>query len=297
MVMRNFREKAKLPEKRAQLLILATELSSTGGKSTGKQTEYELLEKEIEQLENEMEDRVEQAKEKWSTIITARDVLMDPISKKLYDMNNFKKCTYEEHEELQLMYQKAANLYCENNKTKYFKNLDARGREGLVIVDARYGDLKSTMEESPGCYIDVKIPLQVMVGEMEDNVLDYMPPHTFTSYSFMPGFYDPVWVFNEEDEEDKTLEIVYRYAGRLHSATFEDGERIVIPAEDHLCDQDVTIEDLGWRRLVRERTVELLEEARVKAIRRTIALLLMGGLGFLAYMFSGAIRGRTTKKD
>eukprot|EP00954_Amorphochlora_amoebiformis_P018053 1323360-Amorphochlora_amoeboformis.AAC.1 len=102
---------------------------------------------------------------------------------------------------------------------------------GLIILEARYGDIFHTVEERPGCYIDVRIPLQAMVGEVEvltyihvnghtcEGVLEVntsmsmdvampmginmaMPmgmlmPSSMSSYAFLRGFYNPLWRHQE----------------------------------------------------------------------------------------------------
>lgn len=90
---------------------------------------------------------------------------------------------------------------------------------GLVIIEALYGDLNnpSLLDVDLPPVIDVLVPLQFMV---EDHKLLYND--TRPKY-FIPGFYDPCV------SKPKSLWIKYLFRGEIHSVILKDHEKIAIP--------------------------------------------------------------------
>jgi len=224
--------------------------------------EFSELGMEVERLHKERNKLLREAKRRWTNIIEAKEVLLDEVKRKMYDMEAFpsKQSEFKAREELHRMKVRQANLEVENMREEVSKIMKSESEEGLVILEARYGDVSHTMMERPGCYIDVRIPIQAMVGQLEKSVLDYVPPSSRTSYAFLKGFYNPLWIEEAKHEEDRFLEIIYKYKGRLHIAEFYDGDPFVLPRKEHICEKHETMDDVGWRaqetkRERRERTL------------------------------------------
>ena len=91
--------------------------------------------------------------------------------------------------------------------------------EGLVVLDALYGDLQHPED---AC-IDVTIPVQMLVHQSQLNLAEG------SSKSALMGFYDPCpWC------ERKQLRIRYQYRGRLHEVTLDDYDGVSCPMRSHV---------------------------------------------------------------
>ncbi|KIP02137.1 hypothetical protein PHLGIDRAFT_130897 [Phlebiopsis gigantea 11061_1 CR5-6] len=95
-------------------------------------------------------------------------------------------------------------------------------RDGLVIVDARYGPTEYGDDAVQGLDVDVTIPLQALVN----NSQLYIPGGR--SKSGLQGFYDPV------PSVHKTVRVRYTFRGRPHYAEIADLAPLVLPLEEHL---------------------------------------------------------------
>lgn len=98
---------------------------------------------------------------------------------------------------------------------------------GLIIMNARYGNLHDELEAKAGDhdrlepYIDVTVPLQNLVQRSELHLQAY-------TKSKLEGFYDPC------PTEEKSLEICYSFKGKVHRVEIEDFEPVKIPFREHL---------------------------------------------------------------
>eukprot|EP00466_Bigelowiella_natans_P012294 jgi/Bigna1/68975/fgenesh1_pg.7_\ len=277
LVVRKFNEREKMEEKETHFRELHTQLKSREEADPALLRQFSELGVELERLNKERDTLRAEAKKKWNNVCEAKEILLDRVKRKIYDMENFpnKQDRSVAREELTLMYQNQANMSCENMREQVAKILKQEGEDGLIILEARYGDLMHTMAERPGAYIDVRIPLQAMVGQVERSVLDYSPPSSRNSYSLLKGFYNPLCVGGDRkiDDEDMFLEIVYKYRARLHVAEFYDGDPFVLPRKEHLCEKHETINDLGWR--VQER-----KRCRRETVKTSLSVLVgIVGLG------------------
>ncbi|ESO92056.1 hypothetical protein LOTGIDRAFT_217203 [Lottia gigantea] len=92
-------------------------------------------------------------------------------------------------------------------------------KNGLIIIQALYGNLEAS--ESSELYIDVTVPVQVLVKESKLILTDN------STRSYLPGFYDPCI------GEDNKLFIRYKFHHRLHQVTLSDNEPIRLPQQKH----------------------------------------------------------------
>jgi len=123
-----------------------------------------------------------------------------------------------------------------------------RSRNGLIIVEARYGDLISWARcRAYGSVIDVTVPLQCSV---DDSALLLQGG---CSKSLLPGFYDPTSTIKRKSQlilvDDETcssvpfstntnqLFIRYKFLGRMHECVVADTEEVCIPVQTHLVDR------------------------------------------------------------
>jgi len=95
-------------------------------------------------------------------------------------------------------------------------------KDGLVIVEARYGPTDQDDESTKGLDIDVTIPLQALIN----NSQLYIPGGR--SKAGLQGFYDPV------PSVAKSLRVRYIFRGHPHYAEISDFAPVVLPLEDHL---------------------------------------------------------------
>ena len=94
---------------------------------------------------------------------------------------------------------------------------DQEGAQGLIILEARYGHLTSTTNESSIKIIDVTIPLQTLVKNSTLKI------ETTASKSNLTGFYDPCV------GEEKSLFIKYVFHSQIHMVTYQDTDPIILP--------------------------------------------------------------------
>jgi DnaJ family protein C protein 11 len=95
---------------------------------------------------------------------------------------------------------------------------DREGSQGLIILEARYGQLTSTTtNENSIKIIDVTVPLQALV---KDSTLRI---GTTVSKSNLTGFYDPCI------GEEKSLLIKYSLRSQIHTVLYKDTDPIILP--------------------------------------------------------------------
>ncbi|EKM57036.1 uncharacterized protein PHACADRAFT_254555 [Phanerochaete carnosa HHB-10118-sp] len=95
-------------------------------------------------------------------------------------------------------------------------------KDGLVIVEARYGPADQNDESTKGLDVDVTVPLQALVN----NSQLYIPGGR--SKAGLQGFYDPV------PSVGKSMRVRYIFRGHPHCAEISDFAPLVLPLEDHL---------------------------------------------------------------
>jgi DnaJ family protein C protein 11 len=101
---------------------------------------------------------------------------------------------------------------------------DREGSQGLIILEARYGQLTSTTtNENSIKIIDVTVPLQALV---KDSTLRI---GTTVSKSNLTGFYDPCV------GEEKSLFIKYSFRSQIHTVTYKDTDPVVLPNRGTKC--------------------------------------------------------------
>jgi DnaJ family protein C protein 11 len=95
---------------------------------------------------------------------------------------------------------------------------DKEGSQGLIILEARYGQLTSTTtHENSIKIIDVTVPLQALV---KDSTLRI---GTTVSKSNLIGFYDPCI------GEEKSLLIKYSLRSQIHTVLYNDTDPVILP--------------------------------------------------------------------
>ncbi|KAL5476860.1 hypothetical protein ACEPAI_3046 [Sanghuangporus weigelae] len=97
-----------------------------------------------------------------------------------------------------------------------------KGRDGLVILEARYFPIEDNGTLMPDLGMDVTKAVQALV---HDGQL-YIPGET--SKSLLRGFYDPL------PECSKRLSVRYEFRGRMHYAEIGEHAPLILPLESHL---------------------------------------------------------------
>lgn len=103
---------------------------------------------------------------------------------------------------------------------------EKEGSDGLIILEAYYGQLTPTIDESPMKIVDVRIPLQTLV---KDSTLKI---ETTASKSNLTGFYDPCI------GEEKSLFIKYSFHSQIHTVTYSDKDPVILPNRSNKKQQD-----------------------------------------------------------
>ncbi|CAF3668708.1 unnamed protein product [Rotaria sordida] len=95
---------------------------------------------------------------------------------------------------------------------------DKEGPQGLIILEARYGQLNlTTTHENSIKIIDVTVPLQALVKDSTLRV------GTTVSKSNLTGFYDPCI------GEEKSLSIKYSLRSQIHTVLYKDTDPVILP--------------------------------------------------------------------
>jgi DnaJ-like protein C11, C-terminal len=168
------------------------------------------------------------ATEIFTNASAAYEVLSDPVSRAVYDMvigvrpqteqemRKFNRMKREEAKRQRALMDTTVNNIIQRE----------RARNGLIIVEALYGDLTSFTKL--GGKINVTVPLQCQV---ENSVL-IVPGGA--SKAWLDGFYDP-----NEAGDNNELYVRYHFLDRLHECQVGDSDELIIPQEEHLVEEDV----------------------------------------------------------
>jgi len=177
---------------------------------------------------------VAEVQARWKKIEEAHAVLSDPLTKALYDLHaGFAPDSEETHARIARLKRKDAQRAVATME-ETVAQIRAReeavpGGGGLLIMEARYGDLNVSEEEAARAvtapYIDVTVPLQYQVS---DSALTSAPGGQ--SLAWLEGFYDPSMGANPSANR---LRIRYKFLGLMHLAEFADNEQIVVPMQEH----------------------------------------------------------------
>mmetsp|Transcript_12259 Transcript_12259/g.18291 ORF Transcript_12259/g.18291 Transcript_12259/m.18291 type:complete len:349 (+) Transcript_12259:102-1148(+) len=288
-VVKNYNEKVGLDQKkrRHEEIKLKLKTEKTSDSSFSKYClELSRLEDEIKQYKEEQENVRVEARDKWRQIKEAKNILGHPLKRKIYDLEYFPEKEQkfrEKREDLHQMLQRQANARCKMMRKSVAKIIKQQQKDGLIILEARYGDIYRTMNQRLGGYIDVRLPLQRMVGATVHGVVDFESPQHGLPYYLIDGFYNPLWEDEKEQEEEKWLEVIYKYNGRLHYAEFCDGDEIVLPQEDHQCLEWETVGDMGWRALESK-------QRRFQSLVRGVGIVTVGILSVAGFAHLAGLR-------
>ena len=88
-VVRKFNERTKIEMKEKRLDELKIELKTKKSSESKLIKEYSNLGLEIDRLYKERERICIEAKERWTNIVQAKEVLTDRVKRKIYDLENF----------------------------------------------------------------------------------------------------------------------------------------------------------------------------------------------------------------
>ena len=171
-----------------------------------------------------------EAQERWAKIEQAHELLSDPITRAMYDLDaGFVPNTEAEHARIARLKRKEAQIAVATMEETVAQNrAEEEKKGGLLILAARYGDLSaSDLDQSSAVsapYIDVSVPLQCMV---HDSAL--ILPEGRSKF-WLEGFYDPSMGASPQENR---LYIRYRFLGALHEAEFGDLEAVAIPVPEH----------------------------------------------------------------
>jgi DnaJ family protein C protein 11 len=94
---------------------------------------------------------------------------------------------------------------------------ETEGAQGLIILEAHYGHLTSTINENSIQIIDVIVPLQSLIKNSTLRI------ETTVSKSNLTGFYDPCI------GEEKTLFIKYSFHSQIHTVIYKDTDPVILP--------------------------------------------------------------------
>jgi len=190
---------------------------------------------------------------KFTKITQAYAVLNDPTNRALYDIVvGITPESAAERKRINAMKKKDAERDIElMDETVKGVRAEEIARDGLLILDARYGDLISG-HGSVVRYIDVTVPLQCMVSASALII------HNGTSKSWLRGFYEP----NEGGENQ--LYVRYKFLGKFHEVTVSETEELCIPLPEHVV-EGATVEE-------KQNRLQALEEERTTKRRRRYVL-------------------------
>lgn len=203
----------------------------------------------------------------FSKCAQAYDVLSDPVTRALYDMvagivpdsidekrriNNMKRADAERA--VALMEVAVKN-----------RRAEEASRNGLLILEAKYGDINFSPERPRGAFIDVSVALQCLV----DNSALIL--HGGASKLWLEGFYDPS---DRLDVTDHQLYVKYKFLNRPHECIVGDTEELRMPLQEHLIKAGKnTISHEGAEVMSFEKNFRKQQKMdKIKAARRRYAL-------------------------
>eukprot|EP00808_Paulinella_micropora_P027865 g78145.t1 len=178
--------------------------------------------------QNLAHNRPADGQNKWDELAQVKQVVSNPIKRLLHDMQKgLVPDTIETHHRVHLMKKaqaelEQANMELEVERIRQYE----RERNGLLVLEAKYGLLDPDPEYPIGPWLDVTIPVQCLVQDSKI-ILDQ------SSKFWLEGFYDPTL-----GETDKPLEMYlkYEFLGGLHEVVFADEEEVKVPIREHLVD-------------------------------------------------------------
>jgi len=175
----------------------------------------------------------EAAQRRWTEIETAHDVLADEFTRAMYDLDmGYVPDTPAEHQRIaRLKRRDAERAVAAMEQTVAHMRAEEEARNGLLIVEARYGNLRVNDAESGRAtrapYIDVSVPLQCMVNDSSLIIAGGR------SRFWLEGFYDPSM---GSARHLNRLRIRYLFLGMMHEAEYDDEEEVAIPLQEHCID-------------------------------------------------------------
>jgi len=180
----------------------------------------------------------------------AYSVLSDTVARALYDVDmRYRPDSMQERRRINRLKRNEAESSVMIMEDMYNSRLEyERSRNGLIIVEARYGDLMSWARyRTYGSVIDVTVPLQCSVDESA------LLLQGGCSKSLLPGFYDPTSTIKRKSQlilvDDETVSNIpfsthtnqlfvrYKFLGRMHECVVADTEEVCIPVQSHLVDR------------------------------------------------------------
>ena len=180
----------------------------------------------------------EEARVRWSQIEEAHEVLSEPLARLMYDIEiGVVPDTPETQERIQRLKRKDAQravATMEETVASMRAFEEAQEGGGLLIVEARWGDLSVSEEDAAhrasAPYIDVTVPLQYHV-DPDKHAFETL---TGSSCTWLEGFYDPSLGANAGANK---LYVKYKFQNAMHQAWFDEGEAVQIPLQEHLMDE------------------------------------------------------------
>lgn len=166
----------------------------------------------------------EEAIELFSRCAQAYEVLSDPVSRSMYDMlTGVKPETTDEMGRInRIKREQASKAVALMEESVGASIAEEQERNGLVVVEARYGDLSEGARA--GAWINVTVPLQCMVASST------LVLPAGASKSWLEGFYDPC------PGVEKQLSVRYKFLGMPHQCLVDDADELCMPLESHAAD-------------------------------------------------------------
>jgi curved DNA-binding protein CbpA len=224
-------------------------------------------------------DRNEGNSEKFTELSEAYDILSNPLQRALYDLDM--GITPESNETMNKIHclRRAAAMKELRNLIEKSKAIAAHeaSRKGLIIVDAKYGDINALTKRNKSNsnneidILDVTLQLQSFVSDSAIIMKEGQ------SKSWIEGFYDVC-----EGKQENELYVVYKLGNKLHSSTVGEFEELVIPQPCHVMSSAAVYD---WENQFRRKTHKL---QAIKS-RRRIALytgLALAGLGLYYFTYA-----------
>eukprot|EP00823_Brevimastigomonas_motovehiculus_P002143 TRINITY_DN1361_c0_g1_i1.p1 TRINITY_DN1361_c0_g1~~TRINITY_DN1361_c0_g1_i1.p1 ORF type:complete len:307 (-),score=115.21 TRINITY_DN1361_c0_g1_i1:234-1154(-) len=211
----------------------------------------------------------------FSKLAEANTILSNEVTRALYDMSkNYKKDNAKERAELNHKHRLEVEKFSSVLEERAVIMREyANKSNGLVILEARYGNLSGQMGE----YIDVTAAVQCLATN------DQLLIHGGKSKQWLDGFYDP------NPSSPNELEVIYRMKSSLHHVIVSDDQELWLPRIEHrVTDTSITFKTMADRRKEAERTREKEQQVVQQKQRRRLWLfgsLAAVGCSTLAWVF------------